>query len=173
MIRLNSAIEYWGEPDEQRLGEMRDNGLTMGVSSGVWNILHSKPLLDLRDPAELEGDGRSFSRKQVLAEVTRAYEQRVMNNVHRSDYVEAIVGVALADYGWTRKAPWEGSGLRARIGCPARGQAIGGGTAMDTSQRQEAQLEPVVAYYQDESQDLDKVLDIFIRTIRCQPSPKT
>ena len=84
MIRLNSAIEYWGEPDEQRLGEMRDNGLTMGVSSGVWNILHSKPLLDLRDPAELEGEGRSLSREQVLAEVTKAYEQRVMNNVHRS-----------------------------------------------------------------------------------------
>ena len=108
MIRLNSAIEYWGEPDEQRLGELRDNGLTMGVSSGVWNILHSKPLLELRDPAELEGEGRSFSREQVLAEVTRAYEQRVMNNVHRSDYVEAIVGVALADYGWTRKDPWDG-----------------------------------------------------------------
>ena len=51
---------------------------------------------------------RSSLRARVLAEVSRAYEQRVMNNVHRSDYVEAIVAVALADYGWTRKAPWEG-----------------------------------------------------------------
>ena len=31
-----------------------------------------------------------------------------MNNVHRSDYVEAIVAVALTDYGWTRKDPWDG-----------------------------------------------------------------
>ena len=62
-------------------------------------------------------------RARVLAEVCRAYEQRVMNNVHRSDYVEAIVAVALADYGWTRKDPWEGLGLRAHVRCPAGGEA--------------------------------------------------
>lgn len=29
-----------------------------------------------------------------------------MNNVHRSDYVEAIVAVALAECGWSRTMPW-------------------------------------------------------------------
>ena len=46
---------------------------------------------------------QSSARAQVLVEVSRAYEHRVMNNVHRSDYVEAMVSVALADYGWTRR----------------------------------------------------------------------
>ena len=57
-------------------------------------------------------------RARVLAEVCRAYEQRVMNNVHRSDYVEAIVAVALADYGWTRKDPWEGWDCEHTSGVP-------------------------------------------------------
>ena len=43
----------------------------------------------------------------VLAEVTRPYEQRVMSNVHRSEYVEAIVALALRDSGWTRMEPWD------------------------------------------------------------------
>ena len=46
-------------------------------------------------------------RARVLAEVTKAYDRRVMNNVHRSEYVEAIVAVALADYGWYRKDAWD------------------------------------------------------------------
>ena len=41
-----------------------------------------------------------------------------MNNVHRSDYVEAIVAVALADYGWTRKDPWEGWDCEHTSGVP-------------------------------------------------------
>ena len=60
----------------------------------------------------------SSLRARVLAEVSRAYEQRVMNNVHRSDYVEAIVAVALADDGWTRKAPWEGWDCEHESGVP-------------------------------------------------------
>ena len=63
-------------------------------------------------------ENRSSLRARVLAEVSRAYEQRVMNNVHRSDYVEAIVAVALADYGWTRKAPWEGWDCEHESGVP-------------------------------------------------------
>ena len=64
---------------------------------------------------------QSSLRAQVLVEVNRVYEHRVMNNVHRSDYVEAIVAVALADYGWTRKDPWDGwdceheSGVRLEV----------------------------------------------------------
>ena len=51
---------------------------------------------------------QSTARAQVLVEVSKAYKHRVMNNVHRSDYVEAMVAVALADYGRTRKDPWDG-----------------------------------------------------------------
>lgn len=57
----------------------------------------------------------------MLAEVTRSYEQRVMNNVHRSEYAEAIVALALRDAGWMRMKPWDGwdcqheSGLRLEV----------------------------------------------------------
>lgn len=61
---------------------------------------------------------QSSARARVLVEVSRAYEHRVMNNVHRSDYVEAIVAVALADYGWTRKDPWHGWDFEHKSGVP-------------------------------------------------------
>ena len=61
---------------------------------------------------------QSSARAQVLVEVSRAYEHRVMNNVHRSDYVEAMVAVALADYGWTRKDPWDGWDYEHESGVP-------------------------------------------------------
>ena len=47
------------------------------------------------------------SRADVLAEVSRRYEQPVMSNAHRAEYVEALVALALRHRGWTRKAPWE------------------------------------------------------------------
>ena len=43
----------------------------------------------------------------VLEEVSRAYTRRVMTNVHRSAYVEAMVFLALRDSGWRRMDPWE------------------------------------------------------------------
>ena len=43
----------------------------------------------------------------VVREVTRAYQAPVMNNVHRSEYVEAIVAVALTESGWSRTTPWD------------------------------------------------------------------
>ncbi|MDE0342854.1 MAG: hypothetical protein OXK82_06785 [Deltaproteobacteria bacterium] len=43
----------------------------------------------------------------VLSEVSRTYDRRVMNNVHRSEYVEAIVALALKDSGWKRMTPWD------------------------------------------------------------------
>ena len=61
---------------------------------------------------------QSSARAQVLVEVSRAYEHRVMNNVHRSDYVEAMVAVALADYGWTRNDPWDGWDCEHESGVP-------------------------------------------------------
>ena len=63
-------------------------------------------------------EDQSSPRAQVLVEVSRAYEHRVMNNVHRSDYVEAMVAVALADYGWTRKDPWDGWDCEHESGVP-------------------------------------------------------
>ena len=56
MFRLRSAIEDWGEPDEQLVTEMRENGLTLGVDHLCYNILHVRPLLELRDPAEMAGE---------------------------------------------------------------------------------------------------------------------
>ena len=65
----------------------------------------------------------------VLAEVSRPYSKRVMNNVHRSEYVEAIVGLALRDSGWRRMEPWDAwdceheSGLRLEVKQSAAAQS--------------------------------------------------
>lgn len=65
----------------------------------------------------------------VLDEVSRPYKQRVMNNVHRSEYVEAIVALPLRASGWTRTAPWDswdfehGSGVRLEVKQSAAAQA--------------------------------------------------
>lgn len=44
---------------------------------------------------------------QIHAEAARPFERPIMTNIHRADYVEAIVGVALADTGWRRMTPWD------------------------------------------------------------------
>ena len=49
----------------------------------------------------------SLTPASVLSEVSRTYDRRVMNNVRRSEYVEAIVALALKDSGWTRMTPWD------------------------------------------------------------------
>jgi len=65
----------------------------------------------------------------VLEEVSRPYKKRVMNNVHRSEYVEAIVALALKASGWTRKTPWDSwdleheSGTRLEVKQSAAAQA--------------------------------------------------
>ncbi len=43
----------------------------------------------------------------VLYEVMRSYQRTPMTNIHRSDYVEALVSLALGDSGWSRMAPWD------------------------------------------------------------------
>ncbi len=43
----------------------------------------------------------------VLSEVRRTYDRRVMNNVHRSEYVETIVALALRNCDWKRMTPWD------------------------------------------------------------------
>ena len=70
--------------------------------------------------------------EEVLAEVSRSYEQPVMRNGHRSEYVEAIVALALKDSGWTRKKPWGAwdfeheSGVRLKVKQSAATQSWGG-----------------------------------------------
>ncbi|WP_419856633.1 hypothetical protein [Candidatus Palauibacter irciniicola] len=65
----------------------------------------------------------------VLEEVSRPYKERVMNNVHRSEYVEAIVALALKASGWTRMTPWDSwdleheSGVRLEVKQSAAAQA--------------------------------------------------
>lgn len=54
LIRLSSAIEHWGEPDEEALDQMRENGLTLGDINVTYNVLHPKPLHTLSEPLELE-----------------------------------------------------------------------------------------------------------------------
>ncbi len=71
------------------------------------------------------------SRADVLAEVSRRYEQPVMSNAHRAEYVEALVALALRHSGWTRKAPWEAwhfeneSGVRLKLKHAAAMQSWG------------------------------------------------
>ena len=65
----------------------------------------------------------------VLEEVSRPYKERVMNNVHRSEYVEAIVALALEASGWARMTPWDSwdfeheSGARLEVKQSAAAQA--------------------------------------------------
>ena len=54
MIRLHSAIDYWGEPDERTLDEMRRNGLTISVDGLGYNILHPTPLTTTRLREDIE-----------------------------------------------------------------------------------------------------------------------
>lgn len=49
----------------------------------------------------------SLTPASVLSEVRRTYDRRVMNNVHRSQYVEAVVALALRNGGWRRTKPWD------------------------------------------------------------------
>lgn len=59
----------------------------------------------------------SISVKKVLAEVMSAFNQPVMNNVHRSDYVEAMVALALRKGGWHRTEAWDQWDLENESGC--------------------------------------------------------
>ena len=80
-----------------------------------------------------ESAAESLTVASVLAEVSRPYSKRVMNNVHRSDYVEAIVALALRDSGWSRTEPWDAwdcehaSGARLEVKQSAAAQAWASG----------------------------------------------
>ena len=73
------------------------------------------------------------SRADALAEVSRRYEQPVMGNAHRAEYVEALLALALGDGGWTRKEPSEAwhfeneSGVQLKLKQAAAMQSSGNG----------------------------------------------
>lgn len=54
---------------------------------------------------------------QIQAEASKPYERPVMTNIHRSDYVEAIVSVALREHGWRRMTPWDSWDFQHETGC--------------------------------------------------------
>lgn len=94
-----------------------------------------------------------LSRSSVLAEVSRRYNQPVMNNVHRSEFVEALVALALRDSGWTRKAPWDAwhfeneSGVRLKLKHSAAAQSWGSGEIRSAPR---FDIAPVKQYWDEE-----------------------
>ena len=76
---------------------------------------------------------RRLAHAEVLAEVSRRYEQPVMSNTHRAEYVEALVALVLKDSGWTRKASSDAwhlereSGVRLKLTHSAAMQSWGNG----------------------------------------------
>lgn len=86
-----------------------------------------------RNSQEMLLSKSSLTPARVIAEIIQSYQQRVMNNVHRSEYVEAIVVLALRESGWIRMKPWNGwdceheSGLRLEVKQSAAAQTWGGG----------------------------------------------
>ena len=95
----------------------------------------------------------ALSRASVLAEVSRRYEQPVMSNAHRSEYVEALAALALRDSGWTRKAPWEAwhfeneSGVRLKLKHSAAVQSWGNS---ETQSSPRFGIAPVKQYWDEE-----------------------
>ncbi len=56
LIRLQSACAFWGEPDEEKVAEMRGNGFNLPQGDG-WNILHPKPVIAMACDPEGVGPG--------------------------------------------------------------------------------------------------------------------
>ena len=66
LIDLKSAIDYWGEPDSDRLDRMRDDGQMMGISELAYNVLHPTPLVTV-----CTNDGPMSDRLPTQAEADR------------------------------------------------------------------------------------------------------
>ena len=49
----------------------------------------------------------SLTPECVLSEVRKEYDRKVMNNVLRAEYVEAMVALALRNVGWEHTDPWD------------------------------------------------------------------
>ena len=55
--------------------------------------------------------------RRIQAETSKPYAQRIMANVYRSDYAEAIVAVALRRDGWSRMEAWSSWDFKHLSGC--------------------------------------------------------
>ena len=94
-----------------------------------------------------------LSPASVLAEVGRTYDQPVMNNIRRSEYVEALLTLALEGSGWTRKEPWEAwhfeneSSGRLKVKQSAATQSWGGDRDLGASAR--FSIAPAKGYWDD------------------------
>jgi len=91
----------------------------------------------------------------VLEEVSRPYKQRVMNNVHRSEYVEAIVALALKASGWTRMTPWDSWDLEHESGARLEVKQSAAAQAWKSPERQSParfDIAPRTGYWDDEEE---------------------
>ena len=120
---------------------------TKQVGKGLWvGVVPEEPADPDSYAEELERIARivdeaaepPLSCASVLAEIGRRYDQPVMSNLHRSEYVEALVALALRDGGWRRKEPWEAwqfeneAGVRLKLKHSAAVQSWGNGGAQDS-----------------------------------------
>lgn len=148
------SVERWTDPDSQGWHEgivptlkERLSPYTKQAASRLWVGVVPEERSDpdsyaeeLQRIAEIldEATDSPFSRANVLTEVGRRYDQPVMNNVHRAEYVEALVALALRESGWTRKEPWGAwhfeneSGVRLKLKHSAAVQSWGDGVAQDS-----------------------------------------
>lgn len=135
---------------------------TKQVGKGLWvGVVPAEPAdpdsyaEELERIAEIVDEAAEppLSRSSVLAEVGQRYKQPVMNNVHRSEYVEALVALALRDSGWTRKAPWDAwhfeneSGVRLKLKHSAAAQSWGSGKIRSAPR---FDIAPVNQYWDEE-----------------------
>ena len=56
LFLLRDAIETWGEPDADLLAQMRVDCEVLGVGSTGYNVLHPRPIVNWRDPADMVGE---------------------------------------------------------------------------------------------------------------------
>lgn len=135
---------------------------TKRVGKGLWvGVVPEEPAdpdsyaEQLERIAKIVDEASEFrlTRAAVLTEVGRRYDRPVMNNVHRAEYVEALVALALRDSGWVRKEPWGAwhfeneSGVRLKLKHSAAVQSWGKGRAEDSPR---FDIAPGKGYWDDE-----------------------
>ena len=152
----------WTERTIPTLKE-RFSPYTKQVGKGLWvGVVPEEPadpdsyaeeLERIAEIADAASESR-LSRAAVLREVGRRYDRPVMNNVHRAEYVEGLVALALRDSGWMRKEPWEAwhfeneSGVRLKLKHSAAVQSWEKGVAQDSPR---FDIAPGKGYWDDEA----------------------
>lgn len=75
---------------------------------------------------------------RIQDEVARPYRQRIMANIYRSDYAEAIVAVALDRDGWTRMEAWSSWDFEHESGCRLEVKQAAAAQSWGSSQEEKA-----------------------------------